>query len=123
MKNCPCGSPKPYNECCEPLISGHRIASTAEELMRSRYSAYHQRQFDYILQTMTSPAADAFDFEDAKSSAAQIRWTRLEIIRTTESTVEFRAHYRCGQKHFILHETSQFTLENDHWYYTDGIQH
>ena len=38
--SCPCKSGKTYGECCEPILSGERKASTAVELMRARYSAY-----------------------------------------------------------------------------------
>lgn len=120
MKNCPCGSGKSYSECCEVFISGQQQPGTPEQLMRSRYSAYHQGKFDYIINTMKPPAADHFDLEEAKKSAALIRWTRLEVISTTTTTVEFRAHYRIGQDHHILHETSKFIHEDGRWYYVDG---
>jgi SEC-C motif-containing protein len=120
MKNCPCGSEKPYSECCEVFISGAKVPSTAEELMRSRYSAYHQRNFEYIMRTMKSPAADLFDIEDAKKSSDTIRWTRLEVIKSTYDTVEFRAHYRIGSEHAEMHEKSRFEFENGKWYYVDG---
>src|SRR5690606_7448927 len=35
----PCGHPRPYTHCCAPLHDGHP-AATAEELMRSRYTAF-----------------------------------------------------------------------------------
>src|SRR5512139_2073682 len=34
---CPCGSSKPYADCCRPVITCERRADTAEQLMRSRY--------------------------------------------------------------------------------------
>ncbi len=37
--HCPCDSGTPYNQCCQPLHEGV-AATTAEALMRSRYSAY-----------------------------------------------------------------------------------
>ena len=40
MKDCPCGLPSPYADCCGPLIRGTGYADTAEDLMRSRYTAY-----------------------------------------------------------------------------------
>lgn len=38
-KACPCGSGRPYADCCERFINGE-VAPTAEALMRSRFSAY-----------------------------------------------------------------------------------
>lgn len=89
--------------------------------MRSRYSAFHQRHFAYIMQTMKPPASDLFDLTEAKKSSDTIRWTRLEIIKSTHDTVEFRAHYRIGSEHSYLHEISRFEFENGRWYYVDGV--
>ena len=47
METCPCGSAKPYSQCCEPLIRGER-ALTPEALMRARYSAYVNTEVDFI---------------------------------------------------------------------------
>ena len=35
MSLCPCGSGRPYEECCETYIEGRETAPTAEALMRS----------------------------------------------------------------------------------------
>ena len=40
MSLCPCGSGRPYEECCETYIEGRETAPTAEALMRSRYAAH-----------------------------------------------------------------------------------
>ena len=37
---CPCSSGKEFAECCEPILTQAKKAATAEELMRSRYTAY-----------------------------------------------------------------------------------
>ena len=37
--SCPCGGGA-YGSCCGPLIAGEQLAITAEQLMRSRYSAF-----------------------------------------------------------------------------------
>uniref|UniRef100_UPI003563DCE8 YchJ family protein n=1 Tax=Desulfosarcina sp. TaxID=2027861 RepID=UPI003563DCE8 len=51
MALCPCGSGKDYEDCCGPLIKGDRVADTAEDLMRSRYTAHAKKNFDYIFET------------------------------------------------------------------------
>lgn len=38
-KACPCGSGRPYTDCCEPYHNGG-LEPTAESLMRARFSAY-----------------------------------------------------------------------------------
>ncbi len=48
---CPCGSGVAYDACCGPLHHGGRQASTAVELMRSRYSAYTLGLADYVFRT------------------------------------------------------------------------
>ncbi len=40
---CPCGRPAEYGQCCGPLRAGTALATTAEQLMRSRYSACVRR--------------------------------------------------------------------------------
>ena len=40
QRDCPCGSGTAYDGCCGRLHRGAAQALTAEELMRSRYSAY-----------------------------------------------------------------------------------
>ena len=54
MKDCPCGLQSPYADCCGPLVRGTGYADTAEDLMRSRYTAYTQRNWDYLIQTTHS---------------------------------------------------------------------
>ena len=48
---CPCGSPTLYAACCGPLHRGARLAETAEQLMRSRYSAYALGELGYVFRT------------------------------------------------------------------------
>ena len=46
--SCPCGKGL-YKDCCEPLHSGKTRAVHAEQLMRSRYSAFALQQIGYIV--------------------------------------------------------------------------
>ena len=48
---CPCGSQISLSNCCLPLLSGQTHAKTAEQLMRSRYSAHVLLQIEYLWQT------------------------------------------------------------------------
>jgi SEC-C motif-containing protein len=88
--------------------------------MRSRYSAYHQHQFDYIADTMRPPASDHFDVEDAKNSELDMQWVKLEVVKSTRDTVEFRAHYLLDGQDYVLHEISEFKQINGKWYYVNG---
>ncbi|WP_433021992.1 YchJ family protein [Kribbella sp. CA-294648] len=120
---CPCGLPAPYADCCGSLHTGRTTAITAEQLMRSRYSAFVVRDAPYLLRTWysetrprTLPLND--DFE----------WTGLEILSSTggtafhtEGTVEFRAYYLTDNQAGSQHENSQFTREDSLWVYVAPV--
>lgn len=119
---CPCGSPD-YARCCGRLHAG-AIAETAEQLMRSRYSAYVLGLGDYLLATWhldTRPTA--IDIDSAESRAT--KWLGLDAKRHAsdgdQAVVEFVARYRVGggsaQR---LHEISRFARVDGRWYYVDG---
>ncbi|TDO17517.1 SEC-C motif-containing protein [Mycobacterium sp. BK086] len=118
---CPCGSGEPFGRCCLPLHQGERQAATAEELMRSRYSAYAVGDLDYVWQTWhprTRPEA---------LSPGELIWTGLQILDTVDGEagdehgeVEFRAHYRDGRERGTLHERSRFAVRARRWFYVDG---
>ena len=57
---CYCGSQKSYKDCCEPYILGEKNPSTAEDLMRSRYSAYVVVATDYLIETTHSSTRSNF---------------------------------------------------------------
>mgnify|MGYP003342658194 CR=1 FL=1 len=52
--DCPCCSGKSYESCCAPVIRGQRKAASAEELMRSRYSAYALGEIDWVIVRQSS---------------------------------------------------------------------
>ena len=54
---CPCGGGV-YRDCCGPLHRGDQRAQTAEQLMRSRYSAFVREELDYLLVTHPEPDRD-----------------------------------------------------------------
>jgi SEC-C motif domain protein len=116
--NCPCDSGQIYAKCCGPLHQG-LAAVSAEQLMRSRYSAFVFELHDYLLKTWhasTRPATLADD--------EPVRWLGLKIKDThTEALnaeVEFIARYKIAGKAWKLHERSRFVFEGGCWYYVDG---
>lgn len=118
-QTCQCGSTKRYGDCCSLLHQGEHTAVTAEELMRSRYSAYVLKLDDYVLHTWhssTRPVSLELSHDDTK-------WQHLRIIDTEQGKeddetgmVEFAAIYTGGQ----LHERSRFVREAGRWFYVDG---
>ncbi|MGY1773190.1 YchJ family protein [Blastococcus sp. SYSU D00813] len=122
-RRCPCGTGLTYGECCGRLHDGTAPAATAEQLMRSRYSAFVVGDAAYLLATWhprTRPASLDLDPE--------VRWLGLEVLATSgggmlaaEGTVEFRASYVRGRRPGAQHEDSRFRREGGRWTYLDGV--
>ena len=100
MSLCPCGSGRPYEECCETYIEGRETAPTAEALMRSRYAAHTLGKYDYLNETVHPSIRDEADHEDMKKWSEAVEWEGLEIFSTkdgaeTDETgeVSFEARY------------------------------
>lgn len=115
---CPCGSGSSYDGCCGALHAGARRAGTAEQLMRSRYSAFAVGDAAYLLASWhptTRPPRLDLDPAD--------QWTRLEVVRArggvldTEGVVEFRAHAHGRRGPVVLHEVSRFARHERAWTY------
>lgn len=115
---CPCGSGTPLRACCGPLLSKERQAATAEELMRSRYTAHVYGNAEHLWRTWdgrTRPPEVHLD---------DTRWLGLEVRETTgggadDSTgiVDFVARHDEGE----LAERSRFTRRGGRWFYTEEI--
>jgi SEC-C motif domain protein len=122
-RRCPCGTGLPYAECCGRLHDGTATAATAEQLMRSRYSAFALGDTGYLLATWhPSTRPRRLDL------APGVRWTGLEVLATTggsllaaEGTVEFRAGHVTEGSSGAQHENSRFVREQGRWYYLDGV--
>lgn len=120
--NCPCGSTLQYENCCQPYHLKLKLAPTAEALMRSRYAAFVLTEADYLFETTHVSKRKGNGKDAYLQSAKDTRWVKLEIIAADFNTVEFKAFYL--NKKFqtaILHEKSNFLLENGKWYYVDGV--
>ena len=120
--NCPCCSGKTYEECCKPFHIGEKFTSTAEALMRSRFSAFAIPNGKYLMET-TSPSKRQFhNTKDLQQWGEINEWTNLEIVnKPSLSKVEFKAFYtdEDGQKQ-VHHELSKFKMIQNRWYYVSG---
>ncbi len=112
-------------ECCGALhegrSSGAPTAPTAEQLMRSRFSAFAVGDAAYLLASWhpsTRPASLDLD--------PNLEWRRLEILATTAGsqdddagTVTFDAHYWDATHHQLglQREHSTFVREAGEWFY------
>jgi SEC-C motif-containing protein len=115
---CPCGKGL-YAECCAPLHGG-AAATSAEALMRSRYSAYVLKLSRYLLDTWHPETRPA----ELDLTGDTTQWLRLEIRHHEQAddaaTVEFVARYKINGRACRLHETSRFACQDARWYYLDG---
>lgn len=127
MELCPCGSGKEFSVCCEPVINDERPAETAEELMRSRYSAYVKAEVEYIYATTHPDQRQYHDADGTRKWAEKSQWMGLDILNVrggekddTEGEIEFVAHYAKRDKRLTHHELAMFKKENDTWFFLDG---
>ena len=51
MSQCPCGSGVALTDCGQPILDNPKMAATAEQMMRSRYTAFFVENFDHIFRT------------------------------------------------------------------------
>lgn len=125
---CPCGrtgaakKPLAWGDCCGRYVEdfANTPAPDAENLMRSRYSAFVLCNDGYLRATWhasTCPPDVAAD--DAT------RWLGLEVRGhqlqdADHATVEFVARYRINGRAVRIHELSRFVREQGRWYYLDG---
>jgi SEC-C motif-containing protein len=116
---CPCGAGL-YADCCGRYIEGRELPQTAEQLMRSRYTAYVLRDDGYLKATWhpsTRPTEDLTADDGAK-------WLGLEVRRHEpqgeRATVEFVARFKIGGRAHRLHEISDFVREGGRWYYVNA---
>ena len=116
---CPCGGAS-YAHCCGRFVDGGALPATAEQLMRSRYSAYVLRREDYLKASWHASTRPA----DEVTRDDGTKWLGLEVKRHVPAgdaaTVEFVARYKVGGRAHRLHEVSRFVREDGHWLYVDG---
>ncbi|MGB0833617.1 MAG: YchJ family protein [Psychrobium sp.] len=137
---CPCGSSRPYSDCCQPFHQGHRLPNTAEQLMRSRYCAFVINDCDYIYATHSPQTRHTVSLAGIKDWNQQCDWLGLQIIEHAQDNqvenniVEFVAWYKQDNALQHHHEVSRFetsTIDNELakrvantvdkcWYYLDA---
>ncbi len=126
---CPCGGVPAGTSlagCCGPVVDGERLAESAEQLMRSRYTAYVLGNGAHLFRTWHARTRP-----DDATPDPRVRWVGLEVLGVVgggpdddEGVVEFRARWvsvddgpvRRGE----LHERSRFARRAGRWHYVDG---
>lgn len=127
--SCPCSSGVNYSDCCQPYHLG-QLPLTAEQLMRSRYTAFVLQNIDYVVATTVPSQQALLDQKVLKNWAATTNWVGLNILKHQEnlaktnsspkhSAVEFEAFFQeKGQKQ-RHHEYSLFVQIGERWYFVD----
>ena len=104
------------------ILEGKSEATTAEALMRSRYTAYTLRNSDYLLGTWHPahrPASLAF-MTDQKWLGLKVIEIQAGQVGHDKGTVEFVARFKIAGRAQRLHEISQFEKLGSHWVYMHG---
>lgn len=131
MSQCPCGSNKNFENCCEPFLTGKALPETAELLMRSRYAAFTKADVGYLKKTLAPESRKDFDENSTRQWATSSRWKGLKILRSEKGAfadkkgvVEFVATYEQNGEVIEHHEVSTFRkADNGQWLFIDGDSH
>lgn len=125
---CPCYSGKLFSACCQPILESGD-APTALALMRSRYTAYHQGNPEYILNSTHPRTRSEYSTEAIQHMCVSNTWTKLEVQSTEHGSksdergvVEFKAHFidSSGNKQ-THHERSTFLKDDGKWFFLQGV--
>lgn len=143
--NCYCQSGRSFSDCCQPFIQG-QLPATAEQLMRSRFSAYCEGSdvaIHYLVNSYHpltrhhNPAAEISAFAKAahfielqvlSASAVTAVPEQLRLVladycegkQLQYATVHFKVQFIMQDKLQVLEENSRFINTNGQWAYLDG---
>lgn len=119
--NCPCCSGKKYKDCCEPYHLNKELPLFPEELMRSRYTAFALHLIDYLVNTTHVSQRPYHSKKEIEQWAKSNKWLKLEIVKTWDNFVHFKAFYQDSLSDVYEHEElSTFKKEGEKWFYVDG---
>lgn len=115
---CPCGGDRTLEVCCGPLVLDGAPAETAEQLMRSRYTAFVLGDADHLWRTWhprTRPAA---------VETGDVQWTGLSVLDVVDGgmddrtgVVEFEARSTGPDGPAVMRERSTFERRGGRWVY------
>ena len=132
---CPCGG-SAFGSCCGPLIAGEQLAVTAEQLMRSRYTAFalaakDPKAIEHLLRTHPETGQTAGARRRALTdSCRNIKWLGLNVLDYQDGgpldqhgTVTFEARWRDrDRREGVLKECSRFGRgESGEWLYLEAL--
>lgn len=127
MSVCPCDASKTYAECCQPFHQRQALPASAEQLMRSRYSAYVLKNAAYLAYSQHPKKHKPRELAELPAYFEQVSWQGLEILTSSQGQaedqigkVEFKAFYRIQGRNEVMHEHSRFRRYQGRWVYWDG---
>jgi len=109
------------------VIAGENPATTAEQLMRARYTAYTRAEMDFLQESLHPDGRQENDDASARDWAENSEWHSLEIVETVAGgvdddtgKVEFVATYTYKDETQRYHEVATFEKLNEAWYFKEG---
>ena len=123
---CPCGSGLTFDSCCQPILLRAKVAATAEQLMRSRFTAHALHDFEHLHRTYLPTAHQPYVAEPEE--APRMNWTRLVIhahepgAKPDTAFVDFTAYHRDEAGEHAHHEKSEFLRVGGEWYFARPVR-
>ena len=128
---CPCGALEEtkltYGECCGRLHAGIEKPKTAEELLRSRYSAFVTGDIDYVIRTTHSKMVSEIKRDEIETWSKNSTWHGLRVMQKEggelndeKGSIIFEARYELEGKKNEHFEKSFFEKENGVWKFFDA---
>ncbi|MEX6625493.1 YchJ family protein [Tenacibaculum salmonis] len=122
---CPCTPTKNYTDCCEKAHKNIQSVLTAEQLMRSRYSAFALANVDYLQKSHhSSTRPSKQENNEILQWTKSVEWIKLEIINTNKGSINditgnvtFEAFFKENDKIDTIKENSSFCKEDNNWVY------
>ena len=124
---CPCTSKRTFDRCCEPYLAGRAAPETAEQLMRSRFTAYALGKAEYLAATTAAREREKLDVDELRRYCRAVRCISMQVLGTRgggpwdeSGEVEFHAKLLIDGKRMLHWERSRFIREDGRWAYVDG---
>lgn len=126
---CPCASFKTYGQCCRRFHVSQRTPPQAEDLLRSRYSAYAYRLPSYIMKTTDSSAIELdkrmwkkeiLTFCAEYQFVGGVDVLQVEMPAPSTTRILFQANMMQQNAPLSFMEMATFVCKDNIWYYKSG---
>lgn len=122
MQTCPCGNERPLEACCGLFLEGTTYPATAEQLMRSRFTAYVLGNIDYIFATEEDARREVIENWAQTTKFKQLRVLACHLGSEDDEsgTVTFEADFETRGQSGTHRETSYFRKLDGRWLLISG---